>query len=102
MSRTMRRSEWWRSFREELVRRGLDPAKAVLIDSFDDDEDIDVGLLQTDDGRLIAWRRRYSDEDPSSDRMLEWDDVTDCWASTLWAATATAYLDAQAHVRRLR
>lgn len=99
MTRTLRRSAWWRSFRAELTARGIDPGTVTLVDSFDDDENIDVGLLQTEDRQLIAWRRRYSDEDPSTDQILEWHDVTDTWHSTPWRSTAAAFLEAQRHVR---
>jgi hypothetical protein len=101
MTRALRSSAGWSSFRDELKRRGLDPADVVLVDGFDDDEDVDVGLLYTSEKRLIAWRRAYSDDDPAADRILEWRDVTDGWASTQWSETAGAYLQAVEHTRQL-
>lgn len=98
----MRRSEWWASFRAHLGTRGLDPAGLTLVDAFDDDEGIDVGLLFTADERFIAWRRKYSDDDPSADVMLEWEDVTASWESSiLWGETAEAFLRAKRNVRSL-
>ena len=70
----------------------------MLIDAFDDDEGIDVGLLATSEQRLIAWRRAY-DDDHSTSRILEWHDVTDSWATTLWAEEAAAYVEALKHTR---
>ena len=99
MTRALRGSEWWASFRDELTRRGLDPERTVLVDGFDDDEDVDVGLLYTQDQRLIAWRRAYSDENPAADRILEWDDVTEGWDGTLWREHAASYLAALENTR---
>ncbi len=101
MTRALRGSPWWSSFRDELKRRGMEPGDVVLVDAFDDDEDVDVGLLYTSDQRLIAWRRAYADDDPVADRILEWRDVTDGWASTRWSETAGTYLQAIEHTRQL-
>ena len=98
MTRALRRSPWWASFRAELAARGLKPDELMLIDAFDDDEGIDVGLLATSEQRLIAWRRAY-DDDHSTSRILEWHDVTDSWATTLWAEEAAAYVEALKHTR---
>lgn len=98
MTRELRKSPWWSSFREELLGRGLNPNAVVLVDGFDDDEDIEVGLLYTEAHRFIAWRREYSDDDPSKDRILTWDDITDRH-ETLWAETMSAYRQALAHTR---
>jgi hypothetical protein len=99
MTRALRRSKWWASFREDLTRRGLEPDRTVLVDAFDDDEDVDIGLLHTEEQRLIAWRRAYSDENHAANRILEWDDITESWERSLWRETAASYLAAVQNTR---
>lgn len=99
MTRTMRRSSWWRSFRDELAARGIDPDTVTLVDAFDDEPNIDVGLIFSADQRLVAWRRRYFENDPAADEMLEWQDVTETWPATLWHDKAKAFLAAQRSTR---
>jgi hypothetical protein len=99
LTRALRASPLWSSFREELQRRGHDPDDVVLIDALDDDEDIEVGLLYTRDGSLIAWRRQLNEDAPAPARILAWDDVTQDFSPAWWSEAAATYREAVAHAR---
>ena len=98
LTRALRTSPWWSSVRDEARSRGLDPADLILLDSFDDDEGLEVGLLATSEERLIAWRREY-DDDAGTSRILEWREVTDAWGGALWESAAAEYTQARRNAR---
>ena len=97
LTRKLRHERWWASFRDELRRRGLDAADVILLDGFDDDDGIDVGLLATSDRRPIAWSREYDDSGTS--RIADWREITAAWSGTSWAETAGDHLQAVRHTR---
>jgi hypothetical protein len=103
MTVQLRASPWWGSMRRLLEERGLNPSTTVLGDSFDDDEGVDVGVLATDAGTVIAWRRRYDDDRPEDDVIIAWDDVTDRWQRGPWhEAVESALVLQSAGLARLR
>ena len=112
MTVQLRASPWWASMRRLLKERGVNPATSVLGDGFDDDVvegaageelSIDTGVLLTDAGAVIAWRRRYDDERPELDEIIEWDDITEGWRAGEWRERVEAALALQADgLRRLR
>ena len=112
MTVQLRASRWWASMRRLLEERGVNPATTVVGDSFDDDvienEDgeevsLDAGVLVTEAGAVIAWRRRYDDERPELDEIVEWDDITDGWRAGAWREAVEAALALQADgLKRLR
>ena len=67
----------------------------MLVDAFDGEPIIGVGLIFLQDERLVAWRRRYFEDDAAADEVLEWNDVAQTWPSTLWRDNAEAFLAAR-------
>ena len=47
----------------------------MLVDAFDGEPILGVGLIFLQDERLVAWRRRYFEDDAAADGVLEWNDV---------------------------
>ena len=103
MTVQLRASPWWGLMRRLLEERGVDPATVVLGDAFDDDEGVDVGVLVTTAGAVMSWRRRYDDERPADDRLVEWADITDAWRDGPWREAVESALALQASgLARLR
>ena len=103
MTVQLRASPWWASMRRLLEERGVDPATTVMGDAFDDDEGVDIGVLVTAAGAVTSWRRRYDDERPEDDRLVEWDDITDAWRDGAWSEAVESALALQASgLARLR
>ena len=98
LTRALRGDASWASLRDELRRRGLDPADVVLVDSYDEDEGVEAGLLATAGERLIAWRRAYED-DTGASRILEWREISGAWAGTSWGEAAAEYVQAVRNTR---
>jgi hypothetical protein len=84
MTVQLRASHRWASMRRLLREKGVEPATTVLGDGFDDTEDEDVGVLVTADDSVVAWRRRYDDEKPDTDQLVDWQDITDSWQGSVW------------------
>ena len=97
LTRILREERWWASLRDELRCRGLDAADVILLESFDDADGIDVGLLATRDERLIAWSREF--DDAGNSRIIDWRDITAAWSGTSWAGTAGEYVQAVRNTR---
>jgi hypothetical protein len=84
MTVALRASVWWASKRRLFRTRGIDTSRSVLAQSFQDDVDVDMGLLVTPDGQLIEWRVRTDDAEPDRDTIIGWRDITDHWQTTEW------------------
>jgi hypothetical protein len=103
MTVQLRASHWWSSMRRLLNEKGIDSAATILAESFDDDEDVDMGVLITPDGSVVEWQRRYSDEDPDSDAIIGWRDISASWPGGPWNDEVEAGLELRSQgLRRLR
>jgi hypothetical protein len=104
MTVQLRASRLWTSMRRLLAEKGVNPSDAVLGNSFDDDEDEDIGVLVTAEGTVIDWRRRYDDQQPDIDELIGWHDISDSWQGTHWEEDVVSALalhrDGLARLRR--
>jgi hypothetical protein len=103
MTVQLRASHWWSSMRRLLNEKDIDPSTTILAESFEDDEDEDIGVLITSDGSVVEWRRRYSDEDPETDAIIAWRDITTSWRGGPWYEEVEAGFELRSQgLRRLR
>ncbi len=67
----------WIRLREVVSERGVDPGTALLVESFEDDENFEFGILVTDDRRVIQFGFRYSVPSGIDGKLSEWNDITE-------------------------
>lgn len=68
----------WAAMRTLLAARGTDPAEVVIGELFDDDDEVEIGLLVTAGRRIVLFARRHDPDLPGDPGAFErWDDVTD-------------------------
>lgn len=81
-----------------LDERDVDPQTAIPADLFPDDVDHELGLLVTQDRRVIEFvlyygRRGDLEEQASEAAIGEWKDITSWWDATPHASAIRAAID---------
>jgi hypothetical protein len=78
---------FWQRLRAELDSRGIDPARTLLVESFEDDYRLEFGILISPDGRVIQYDYDfYSHGDIARGRFTRWDDLTERYEGLPWQA----------------
>ncbi len=73
-------SPFWSRQRECLRERGVDVQICLLVESFQADEDTELGVLLTRDRRVIEFELNYQKTgDPKDAVITRWDDLTEDW-----------------------
>lgn len=73
-------SPFWSRHRECLREMGVDVGTSLLVQSFPSDVDQELGVLITEDSRVIEFELSYHrTSHPQDAVMARWDDITETW-----------------------
>lgn len=63
----------WVRLRQLLRERGIDPTTTSLVESFEDDEFYEYGVVETAEGKRFRYSIRYSETPLEHARFEEWE-----------------------------
>jgi hypothetical protein len=93
----LRRSDpptgYFMGLRRCLGEREVDPEAVLLVESFDDDENLVFGVLLNQDGRPVTFDYRYPDvARMDKGEITRWEDISSSWTESPHAPGITAAL----------
>ena len=84
-------SPFWSRSRECLRERGIDPSTCLLVQSFELDVDQELGILLTEEHRVVEFNLDYHvTGDPKDALVSAWVDFTGTWRESPFAREVTA------------
>jgi hypothetical protein len=87
-------SPFWRRHRECLREMGIDVSTSLLVQSFPADVDQELGVLVTEDSRVIEFELSYHRTgDPQDAVIARWEDITETWRHSHLARDVAAGLE---------
>lgn len=73
-------SPFWSRHRECLHDMGIDVGTSLLVQSFPEDVDQELGVLVTKDSRVIEFELSYHRTGDPQDAVVDrWEDITETW-----------------------
>jgi hypothetical protein len=73
-------SPFWSRHRECLRDMGIDVSTSLLVQSFPEDVDQELGVLITEDSRVIEFEMSYHRTGHPQDAVIaRWEDMTESW-----------------------
>ena len=79
LTRLLRQSQeaFWARLRQILWEKGVDPQGALLVESFEDDDQLEFGIVVTNDGDVFEFDFEYRDRSIGEGAVCRWEKLTD-------------------------
>jgi hypothetical protein len=72
---------YWPRLRALLLGHGIDPAVAVFARSFEDDAQLEFGIIVAPDGRVFEFDYDYRERAEGEGDLTRWEEITQRWES---------------------
>ena len=68
--------------RRRLKEKGIDPATVIVVDWFPDGQNIEYGIIISQDGDVFEFDYGYDSGNEQWGSFIEWTDISDSWRET--------------------